>query len=338
MRYRYGKNNLLIIIILLVIIAIGVGYAYLTSNLSITGITEVGANNWDIHFNNLQVTNGSVTATTPATIDENDTTKINYEITLSRPKEYYEFTVDVVNAGSLDGMIRSINSTINNTPISNLPNYLEYSLTYADGVELAANHLLEAGNTVTYKLRITFKDDISSSDLIDSNATFSFLLDVTYVQADDNAINKPTSELYLLSNNGSESHIGDNKSVLGTTYIDYNDAVTNFGHNTFLRHKIENNLITESYVAYVLNNTLYYLKGVDTSSYSSNKEIMNGSVSAGYTCSETLDDPVFHNYYTCIRGDELIVATDYGLVAFTIDVEYECKVLTDGRASCYSLK
>ena len=75
------KKNLYKSIILLVILAIGIGYAYLTSNLSITGATEVVANTWDIHFDNLNVTNGSVTASTPAEIDSNETS-IEYVFTL----------------------------------------------------------------------------------------------------------------------------------------------------------------------------------------------------------------------------------------------------------------
>ena len=82
-----NKKNLYKSIILLVILVIGIGYAYLTSNLSISGQTEVVANTWDIHFENLNVKDGSVTASTPATIDSNETS-ITYAITLSRPKEY----------------------------------------------------------------------------------------------------------------------------------------------------------------------------------------------------------------------------------------------------------
>ena len=102
---RRNKNKLTISILLLILLFIGIGYAYLTSNLSITGATEIAANSWNIHFANLVVSENSVSATTPASINPSDNTSITYTVKLSRPKDFYEFTVDVVNEGSLPGKI-----------------------------------------------------------------------------------------------------------------------------------------------------------------------------------------------------------------------------------------
>ena len=105
MKYRRKDNQMIKTIFLLLLLAVGIGYAYLTSNLSITGSTAVIGNTWDIHFDNLNITNGSVTATTPATINLSDNTKINYAVLLNRPGEYYEFTVDMVNSGTIPGIV-----------------------------------------------------------------------------------------------------------------------------------------------------------------------------------------------------------------------------------------
>ena len=43
-----NKKNLLLSIFLLLLVIIGVGYAYLTSNLSISGTTEIAGNSWNI--------------------------------------------------------------------------------------------------------------------------------------------------------------------------------------------------------------------------------------------------------------------------------------------------
>ena len=51
-----NKKNLYKSIILLVIVIIGIGYAYLTSNLSIAGNTSVSTNTWNIYFDNLVMT------------------------------------------------------------------------------------------------------------------------------------------------------------------------------------------------------------------------------------------------------------------------------------------
>ena len=85
MRYKRKDNQVVKILFLLLLLAVGIGYAYLTSNLSITGATNVAGNTWDIHFANVQIATGSVTATTPATINPSDNTKINYAVLLNKP-------------------------------------------------------------------------------------------------------------------------------------------------------------------------------------------------------------------------------------------------------------
>ena len=147
MKRIYSKKSLYKSIILLVLLVIGIGYAYLTSNLSISGQTEVVANTWNIHFENLNVKDGSVTATTPATIDSNNV-DITYAITLSRPKEYYEFTVDVKNDGTLPGKVSISELSGLDTTSSKI---IDYSVTYTNGRTVAIGDILNAGAKKTKK-------------------------------------------------------------------------------------------------------------------------------------------------------------------------------------------
>ena len=145
----------------------GIGYAYLTTTLSINGVTDVDANNWNVYFDNVQITDGSVTGdqvTTAPSIDSIGTT-VSYHIRLKEPGEYYEFTVDVVNAGTIDAMIESINSKMNNNPLVELPAYLNYNITYADGAELLEFQELNAGVTESIKVRIEYNNDLAPEDL-----------------------------------------------------------------------------------------------------------------------------------------------------------------------------
>ena len=50
-------------LLLLLILCISVGYAILQSNLTINGTAHMNNPTWDIHWNNVQVTSGSVTGT-----------------------------------------------------------------------------------------------------------------------------------------------------------------------------------------------------------------------------------------------------------------------------------
>ncbi len=169
---------------------LGIGYAFLQTELQINGTADFLGANWNIHFNNLVVNPNSVelsSGNTAATISES-TTEVTYAITLKEPGDFYEFTVDAVNKGTIDGMVESVTSKMNGVEITTLPAYMEYSVTYSDGIELAPNQYLKTGETETYKVRIGYKANINASDLPaqTQNKTFSF--SVTYVQADENAV------------------------------------------------------------------------------------------------------------------------------------------------------
>ena len=141
MNKKYKKKNIKIVLLLL-ILCITIGYAALTSNLNIVGTSGIKNATWNVHWSNLAVTTGSVTGTkvtTPAYIKTGNT-KVEYSITSSTPGDYYEFTVDAVNEGSIDAMISTISNKTyasNGTTERTLPTYLNYTVTYSDGIELA---------------------------------------------------------------------------------------------------------------------------------------------------------------------------------------------------------
>ena len=180
------KKTKMLIVLAVLLLGITVGYAILTSNLNINGTSTINNPTWDIHFENVLVKNGSVTATTPATINEARNT-VTYAVALNTPGEFYEFTVDAKNAGTIDGMIESVTSTVNNQPISNLPSYIEYYVTYEDGTEILNNHLLAKNTKETYKVHIGYKKDIDISELPDTSQTLNLSFGVISKQADDNA-------------------------------------------------------------------------------------------------------------------------------------------------------
>ena len=91
-------------IVLILVCTLTMAYAVLSVTLNISGSAEVAASNWDIHFENINVTTGS-SGSVP-TIKDNTT--VNFTTTLNMPGDYYIFTVDIVNDGSIDAMIYSI--------------------------------------------------------------------------------------------------------------------------------------------------------------------------------------------------------------------------------------
>ena len=227
--YSYNKNKrkLNYMILIIMILVISIGYAILSTNLNIVGSSQISAPTWDIHWENISVKTGSVTASTP-TIDTAKTT-VNYTVTFTIPGDYYEFTVDAVNAGTIDGMVSVVSNKLNGTEITILPNYLEYKVSYEDGVDIAPNHLLEAGTSEKYKVHVGYKKDISVSDIPATPQTLNLTFSVTYVQSDNNAVKPvpdpvsfstdswPTIIRAVKRGNTTSYNVGDTKTVdMGT--------------------------------------------------------------------------------------------------------------------------
>ena len=105
-----NKHKKYIVYVLLLILCISIGYAALSTTLNITGVSNINSAKWDIHFENVKVSDTSVTATSPAAIDAAKTT-VNYSVRLPKPGDSYTFTVDVVNAGTIDAMISEVINT-----------------------------------------------------------------------------------------------------------------------------------------------------------------------------------------------------------------------------------
>ena len=180
-RLHKKQRSLLIILIL----CISIGFAYLSTQLNIIGNVSVLSNKWDVHFENVQVKAGSVAGDIPI-IDE-DKTSVTFTANLNKPGDYYEFTVDAVNAGTIDAMIDTI-SNFNLT--DNQKKYLETSVTYVEGEQVETKQELLSGNSASYKIRVGYKKNISVSDLPNDDEDLVLTYSVTYVQKDDTSIQR----------------------------------------------------------------------------------------------------------------------------------------------------
>ena len=245
MRKRNNKKKNYFTLLLLLVVTIGIGYAFLTQELTINGTGKVTASNWSIYFDNLVFNSGNVALSTgdsAATINPTTLTDVTYTVTLQKPGDFYEFTVDVVNDGTIDAMIGSVSNKLGGVEIDAthpLPAYLNYSVTYSDDIAIAPNHLLEAGDTETYKVRLEYRKDISATDLPSTAQSLTLNFSVEYVQADGIAVDRPvpvpdpvnfstdswdTVVAAVKSGNTSAYHVGDTKEIelgngLGTRLI-----------------------------------------------------------------------------------------------------------------------
>ena len=230
--------------VLFSLLLIGIIYAILQANLQINGIAKIKANSWDIHFDNVQINENSVsigTGDSAATIDPENNCKVDFSVTLSLPGDFYEFTVDAVNDGSIDAMIDSTNNTFQVDGVdSDIPDYLNYSVTYFNGVAIEPKHKLAHNSTETYLVRVEYKTDIEE---LPSASTLTMSMEIIYVQADETATIVPFS-LYNVfkteadSNSGLvHEYTGDHKDSFtktGTEKIYHWYASSNDNANTIL--------------------------------------------------------------------------------------------------------
>lgn len=173
--------------VFLIILFISIGFAALTANLSFNGLANFGSGKWDVHFENVKVDSNSVTADTPIINEAGDT--VDFSAVLENSGDYYSFTVDVVNNGTKDAMIKSFDlSVLNGSTKVPLPEYAEYFVTYADGTAVANNHLLPKESTQTFLIKIKYKDDADITIIDEEGEGYYFRFEVKYVTADDSAI------------------------------------------------------------------------------------------------------------------------------------------------------
>ena len=265
------KMNILYILVFIVLASFGVGYSYISTQLNVNGTANVTAASWDVHFANLNVTEGSITAETPANITSNTT--VEFSATLENPGDFYEFTVDVVNNGTMDAMIDNYEITPELT--ENQQKYLDYTITYSDGAPLAYNQELKKGTTETLKVRFKYKENSDKTNYPTEDQSFNVLFSVTYAQSDDTA---NVIRTFLFSSNNNAVNLGNSVTSLGTTYTTYQNVVSGTGNNNFIRHMIQNDSVVHSAVGFVYNNNAYYLKGGGSTYDSSNNTYVSDSI------------------------------------------------------------
>ncbi len=179
-----GKISFYFSAIFFISIFIGVGYAYLNSQLSIKGQTTIAKASWDVHFENIVKVDGNVS--NPSATITNNATLVNFNVSLENPGDFYEFTVDVVNKGTIDAMV----SSLVNTGISpEQQKFLTYTVTYLGNNEIKEKQLLKSGDTTTIDVFIKYRDDVSSVDLPGDDQNLAVSLSLMYTQADSSAVN-----------------------------------------------------------------------------------------------------------------------------------------------------
>ena len=175
-------NRKLQLVILLVLVCLigtmSIAYAVLSTTLNINGTAQVQDASWNVHFDNVQVNPYSVEIN-PVITDNN---KVSFSADLTTPGDFYKFTVDIVNEGSIDAMIESIAKVPELTVEQK--KYLRYEIEYVDGTSINESQLLKSGETKTISILFSYCNDIPISNLPTTDSEFDLEIVLVYIQAD----------------------------------------------------------------------------------------------------------------------------------------------------------
>ena len=343
--YMFGMLALVVSVV-----AIGLAYAGFTGTLNINGTGNVVSSKWDIYFNNLSnaVTTGTANVVTPATISPK--TKIgDYYVELASPGDSVTYTFDVVNDGDFDAKLTTLaKSNPTCTPSATLCNYLTYTLTYTSGgATVTENDTLLSGQTRNMTLRLMLRSDTPASAL--SNTELSVTgLGITLLYSQDSGyggnggsqIVKPNVNIFSISGMG--QHIGDtlvtDNSTVFDNYLDALDAIDDRSSGSpkvFTAHITNgSNVITDSYVGFILNGEDYYLKGYDANAYSDNIDVLNAAFASG-SCN-LYNEGQANEYYVC-EGNFHVEIYPNGSVGVRDSCGCgDCSVESSGFSSCFT--
>ena len=310
--------------IIVLLLCMSIGYSYLLTTLNIEGTSNIKANTWDVHWENVQISGGNIPMSQVIIPPHilSDTTKVESSIVLKNPGEYGEYTVDAKNAGSLDAMVSIIETKFyeeNGVTQISLPNYLEYSLTYLNGDEIEPNHLLAANSSETYRVSLKYKDDLDESQLPTTDKTIVMKQSITYVQADENAI-PPRIIRYSFTDN--KFPLRTPVSSINALYSTPEEVMAETGYPAFLKHVIKQGMMTTSEVGFKYNGNIYYLKGgIDESNleekpfYNENKESLS-NIFGSINCED------YTTLFVCQIDDFIVDTSILGSVSASVRNEY----------------
>lgn len=237
---REQKIRNIILFTLFSLVFIGVGYAVISSNLTLNGSMTLNKITWDVHFENFEeLYDNTVSSTHTLT---NNNTSLTYNVNLNKPGDIFEFTIDVVNNGNIDAMLSNIGK---NGLTSAQQQVMDYNVTYLDGTIPTVKDSLKIGEVETLVISVKTKANITNAQLNATDTNLSLTFNPTYAQDDNTSTARPNS---LYSTIVKDAVPDDSAStyVSKSTGIDFSTSASDSnGKGVYLLKttKIDDNLI-----------------------------------------------------------------------------------------------
>ena len=238
------KNNIIIASLCAVVILMGVGYAAFSSQLNITGTSNI-TSNWDVRITNIESELNGATDLEAPTYDNTNGMYASFHTGLSKPGDYALYTITIENRGDIDARIEQINTYYQENE------YVTFTLS-----GLSKGGVIGGSETRELQVRVEFNNDVTS---IDGDIDISLDVSIDVAQDSDNPL--PADEYYVTydyTTNGGESSNAVNDYVAENENVNLSYTASKSGYE-FMGWNTDKGAITglDSYTMPANNTTLY---------------------------------------------------------------------------------
>lgn len=134
--------------------------------------------NWNIKFDNFKVLNDVVNSSS-SKINLLDPSRINFNVKMSDPGQYYSFEVDIVNDSKYDAKVSDI-CLIGLS--DSQKKYINFDVVYSDGKSINANDILKSGETKRILITLRYIDNLDISIYPDEKQSISLEYTMSFSQ------------------------------------------------------------------------------------------------------------------------------------------------------------
>ena len=193
-------RKLALVAVIVAVLGMTIAFAALSQTLNITGTSKMEPAEWGIYFDNLSVatTKGKAKDAGTAQITNNGLTIDNIEVTLSVPGDTVEYTVDLVNSGTINAEIEDF---IMPTLTDEQKEIIEFKAIYReDNKEVSIGDVLPGKTKEPLTIVVRYKDITDASLLPEEAQSIHFSYEIKYIQTDKTGIvHAGNTEEYELS-------------------------------------------------------------------------------------------------------------------------------------------
>lgn len=166
---------------LFLLLLITIGYAIINAPLYINGGVTFGPSKFDIHFENVTLTDDSVEPIKPISVND-EINQIEFEVAFQELDTKFEFNTDIVNSGTIDGKISNIEVSELTTAESHM---LDFNMYYTDDSESPTlGDVLKVGEqkNLTINLKYKLSSELTNEEYYGLKDGFEkkFIIKITY--------------------------------------------------------------------------------------------------------------------------------------------------------------